>query len=342
MLISIQYLRGIAALLVVFAHFQVQLARYGSDQFLVNLNFGAIGVDLFFIISGFIIYYITSSKSISALPFLIDRAIRVVPLYWLYTSVMVVFAILFPTLLKSTIFEPSHTLFSFLFLPDFHPILAPKIYPILVQGWTLNYEMFFYLLFSISLMLPTNLSVKALLAALSLLPLLGVFADFENAILLFYTDLHLLEFLAGIVIGILHTRNKMPSANICLGLIPFGLLIFVLGESEIVDMTRTVKWGIPSLLFVLYAVAYERSKTVIFLPILKKLGDSSYSLYLSHTFVLSAIGFVWSKLSFNMSIYVDCIMLIVSVIACIIVGLLSYYIAEVPMTRYLKNKLSKS
>ena len=85
------------------------------------------------------------------------RFIRIAPLYWLVSGLITVAALAVPTLLSSTVFSLPHVLASFVFVPYPHPVLHDP-YPILVPGWSLNYEAFFYLLFGLSLFLPTRLS----------------------------------------------------------------------------------------------------------------------------------------------------------------------------------------
>lgn len=338
MLNSIQYLRGIASLLVVASHFQVQQNRYGNQDYWIDLNFGAMGVDLFFIISGFIICLITLKRATSPISFLRDRIIRVVPLYWVFTAIMIFFALTLPNLLKTAQFDLMHVLASLFFVPRYHPVLVHEIYPILIQGWTLNYEMFFYLLFSISLAIPKNISIKVVIFTLALLSLIGLLSDFNNEILYTITSLHLLEFLCGIVLGVLYSKNRIPSINTCAVLLVFGILIFLLGRSDTIEMTRVLAFGIPSLFLVMFGLAHEKRGSVVKCKTLKILGDSSYSLYLSHTFVLSAIGFIWSKSNLASTFYIDLLILLASIIACVVVGLLSYYILEIPITRFLKKR----
>jgi peptidoglycan/LPS O-acetylase OafA/YrhL len=140
---SIQYLRAIAALLVVYCHAidcQIQFGTSTQQKFYYLENFGAIGVDIFFIISGFIISYITAtaSKQLTIKEFLKRRFIRIVPIYYLVT------AILFIIFLFNSAYhvEYSSVLKSLTILPVFDSGIS-FWYPILFIGWTLSFEWFF-------------------------------------------------------------------------------------------------------------------------------------------------------------------------------------------------------
>ena len=129
---SIQALRGLAALFVVFQHIRF-------------LNFGAFGVDIFFCISGFMIMF-TTEKSTKY--FLRKRLIRILPLYYLMTLVTYLSLLLFPSMFQQTRHNLSHLVKSLLFVP--FDIGGGIIQPLVRIGWTINCEMLFYLLFFIA------------------------------------------------------------------------------------------------------------------------------------------------------------------------------------------------
>jgi peptidoglycan/LPS O-acetylase OafA/YrhL len=130
-IVSIQLLRAIAALSVVYVH----CTTAGDYNF---FSTGTFGVDIFFIISGFIIAYMVSKTTED---FLIKRIIRIVPLYFLATVAMALTVMFFPNHIRSTTISVSGFMKSILFIPG----PENRGQPILGQGWTLNYEMFFIL-----------------------------------------------------------------------------------------------------------------------------------------------------------------------------------------------------
>ena len=130
---NIQVLRFIAAFSVMMVHLPV-------------FKFGAWGVDIFFVISGFIMMYITEHNNKN---FLIKRIIRIVPLYWLLTLAVFLIAFLKPEILNNTTANFEHLLKSLFFIP-FNKNEAGH-FPILFLGWTLNYEIIFYILFAFTI-----------------------------------------------------------------------------------------------------------------------------------------------------------------------------------------------
>jgi exopolysaccharide production protein ExoZ len=338
MLLTVQYLRGVAALMVVFHHALNQLNRHGSGTIRIESHIGQAGVDIFFVISGFIMFYIISVRKPTPTSFWLDRAIRVVPLYWFYTLLMILIAFVLPNVLKTAVFDVSHSIKSLLFIPTFHPKMESNIWPILVQGWTLNYEMFFYLLFGGTLFIKTLKGILVTqLGIFILLTSMGVFIISDNPLWRTYTNPLLLEFLSGTVLGYLVHHNKLKSKL-------FGLVLFVSGVCGLVlnvyfpelSPNRILAWGIPSFLIVAGAISIELNSKVSELKTLKVLGDSSYSLYLVHTFVLGVIGFGWSRLSIS-NMYFDILMIAVCLVISSLAGYVSYVLIEKPTTKYLKS-----
>jgi exopolysaccharide production protein ExoZ len=142
--LGVQILRGLAALVVMLQHDSVAMAERAFDPSL-RFDWGPCGVDVFFAISGFVMVLVTAGswgRSGAAEPFLIRRLIRVVPPYWMSTAFKVLLLLAMPTLALSTVLTPWHVISSFLFIPD------SALGPVVMVGWTLCFEMLFYLLFA--------------------------------------------------------------------------------------------------------------------------------------------------------------------------------------------------
>ncbi len=170
---SIQVLRGFAALAIVFFHISEMLLRYtdGTGLFCTVspvCHVGASGVvDLFFIISGFVMVESTRhmfQQKRASLTFFTRRLIRIVPLYWFYSTLMLILVLL-PFTLQSSVFSATYTLKSFLFIPALNPANHLPL-PLLPQGWTLWYELYFYILFSIFLFLTEEYCCRQLSSSL--------------------------------------------------------------------------------------------------------------------------------------------------------------------------------
>ena len=147
---SIHYLRGLAALLVVFHHGVLQFP--GLRDRYAHFEFGQAGVDIFFVISGFVIYLASIEGRIRPGEFVKRRIVRIVPLYWVATLALVAAAVCAPQLFATTVVTPQNVGQSLLFIPSYSAAFPDQIWPVLVPGWSLNYEMFFYGLFALGLM----------------------------------------------------------------------------------------------------------------------------------------------------------------------------------------------
>src|SRR5262245_49156587 len=131
--VGIQYLRGIAATMVVLYHLRVPLERLGYGG--AWPEWLASGVDIFFVVSGFIMWVTTFRAAPSPGTFYYKRIVRIVPLYWLLTSVIVMALLIVPSSVSSGRFELDHVITSYLFVPAIHPVTG-KYEPVLIAGWT--------------------------------------------------------------------------------------------------------------------------------------------------------------------------------------------------------------
>lgn len=288
---AIQMLRGVAAAMVVFVHMDLQLERLGYGPY--GLGWLASGVDIFFVISGFIMWVSVEKRGgkMTAVQFMRRRIVRIAPLYWLLTGFVLTICVLAPELLRTTALDGRHAAASFLFFPARHPVLPDKFWPLLIPGWTLNFEMLFYLLFAIAIAASSGsanrrLVVIALLivASLSAAVLLNEKIDFMR----FYANPVLFEFLAGIMLGVVYLNGRPhKSWAWLLALLPGIVLLrhagevgLALGGTNIVPATMVVAGA-------------------LFLPIasikaLETIGNASYSLYLTHVITLAGLAYVWS------------------------------------------------
>jgi exopolysaccharide production protein ExoZ len=271
---NIQALRAIAALLVVVIHATEVFSRQGIIR-PSAFTFGHAGVDLFFVISGFIMVHVNRGRGTSPLSFAINRIIRIVPLYWILTLVVFAIAFLIPAAVQATKADPIQLLKSLLFIPFVKS--NGRVHPVLFVGWTLNYEMFFYALFAIGLLWGergTLWVVAAMIGFVALDPLTS------SPVADFYTDPILLEFAAGMMIGLAFPRLVPwhPRTLIILG---FGLIL--LAPFCWPGVHRALAYGVPGVLIVSGALMLEKAGITI--KGLRLLGDASYSIYLTHIFV---------------------------------------------------------
>ena len=277
-LYGIQYLRAFAALAVVVFH----AAERTGGHFAI----GAAGVDVFFVISGFIMWVLSQRKPTTPARFLRDRLERIAPVYWIATGVMVAGALagLFPNM-KLTL---GHVFGSLSFVPHRSPSNG-EIWPVLVQGWTLNYEMFFYAIFAGCLLLPLRMRLAALASVFVGLAGFGLIRTSGNPVFATYTDPIILEFLIGAFIGKLWLEGKIPSPAIGAALIVVSLLGFAVVGVTYIGF-GPLAFGPLAAALLIGALALEKRGAVRRIRPLAYLGDSSYSIYLWHTMAISVVA----------------------------------------------------
>lgn len=339
---SVQYLRGIAALLVVLVHVLQEVGNHTSNSFLLNFyhfkELGFIGVDVFFVISGFIMMYIHGNdfqkKNIS-LNFLKKRIVRVVPLYWILTSVTAFLLFFYPSIFGGgKVFDAHHVFASYIFIPAYNSIGLPL--PILGPGWSLNYEFYFYVLFSIFLLFPKRYFVPSL-TVLFLFSCLSGFIVNDNPILWMVTNPILFEFLFGIYIANLFSKGKLKNYIIPLA---FGVALVLINIYIRFDMQyRLFSYGVTSALLLMGVLAYE-NKIGIRNPnkFLLFLANISYSLYLSHVFSYKIIlKLIPSNI---ITSFPDTIAILV-IIFSVVIAYIIYVLIEKPVNKILKKVLFK-
>lgn len=271
---SIQVLRGVTSLFIVLEHIRF-------------LNCGAFGVDIFFCLSGFMIMFSTHK---STQYFLRKRLIRILPLYYLMTLGTYLLLLVFPHMFAQSKANPVFLLKSLLFIP--FDIGEGALQPLMRVGWTVNCEIFFYLIFLLSFRISHKYRGLVCSALLSLVVAAAQLTQTSFAPLAFYGNPVMLEFIFGILAyyaarGLYqcHTAGKLP--RICL---PFSLagivvifftLLTTKPHIDILGFRRPLLWGLPAFLIVLcffvwglYAKKMPDS--------LVRLGNISFSLYLIH------------------------------------------------------------
>jgi peptidoglycan/LPS O-acetylase OafA/YrhL len=276
-LLSIQYLRGVAALFIVIYHIFIQFDRLGYDV-QAPIFFGA-GIDIFFVISGFIMWYTTFGREVGTVEFYRRRLIRIVPVYWLLTTFYLFILLTKPSWMYSAKFDLWHVVASYLFIPASNPAFPGIMWPLVILGWTLNYEMFFYFLFGLSLRLPAPVRAVAVIAILAAIVCLRLLWPDLPPVPRFYTSSIILEFALGIGFGYLLTSGVALSSRSSAFILFSGIFLLIAGDyTSSLYLPRVIVFGVPALLIVGGAVLYERSAHVPEVGFLRLLGDASYSL----------------------------------------------------------------
>jgi exopolysaccharide production protein ExoZ len=334
---SIQHLRALAALGVVVFHALGLLEK----QFGVEVTYkqlGAAGVDLFFVISGFIMWVTAVARDERPRTFVWKRIQRIVPLYWLITTFVLAIVILKPELMRSASRDVAHFVASYFFIAWPHPTVVDRLWPPVIPGWTLNYEMFFYAVVTLSLFLARAHRLPLIAAVLVAMPLAGWLLK-PGGLLEFYTSPILLEFLFGVLIGQWFTRGGELSGRASLTLMLVALLAFftvgLLGSEH----SRVLPWGVPLALLVVGALGAPALAQGAVRRFSKLLGDASYSLYLTQFIVLPPAAKVLGKISQSLALPWAGVLLVVGLIGVAVAGgVLSYLLIERPIQRALKSR----
>jgi exopolysaccharide production protein ExoZ len=270
-LLSIHYLRAVAAIMVimfhVFSHRLVNVDNPASVMWLKD------GIAIFFVISGFVMVASTAHAPKNPGTFLLRRLLRIVPLYWFIT---------FWYALATRHGDWSHLLHSFVFIPDLDAAGAVR-FPVVDVGWTLDFEMAFYLLFALSMLLPRRIAIWTLCLALATFATIGPVIQ-ADPLVGNYLQPFWWEFIAGMLIA--HLGLRTPAW--CL---PLGFALLAAGP--LLTDTRLLATSFPAALIVTSARSLDGILRPWPLPVL--LGDASYAIYLTHLFVVFPLFHVFGS-----------------------------------------------
>lgn len=308
---TVQVMRGIAALLVVVGHSQsaaggIKAAAGGAFARSTLLPWGA-GVDLFFVISGFIIVHASArlfGRTGARAEFLRRRLIRIVPLYWLVTTLFL--ALLAAASLKGGDRFPTlpAILASYAFLPA-DTYRDGRLFPVFDLGWTLNYEMAFYALLAVVVPLPRRWALAAAGLLLALAVAIGALVTGPLA-LWFWTRPIVVDFGLGVLIGALVARGAALPPAIRIALAVAGLAALVADPGHVFDgaagLTVANDWprvlaaGLPFAAVLAAAVLGPEPAMPRGARPFARIGDASYSLYLVHPVALILVEKAAQKL----------------------------------------------
>jgi exopolysaccharide production protein ExoZ len=331
-LLGVQCLRAVAAFLVVAYHavdqWTTHVPGYLTGDYWPN---GSAGVDIFFVISGLVMTISVQRNAGRLHPawtFCRDRVIRIVPLYWVITTLKIIAVLAAPALAARTTLEPLYVLGSYALLPV-HDATG-VIRPVLPVGWTLSYEMFFYILVAAALLLRVPLGricIPVLLIFVAM-AFVGPEDGFANTMAA--------EFLFGLAIGntVPWLQSLRPAIGATIGLIAFGLLLV----APVVDgLVRPLTWGVPAACIVAAVVSLEMSIRHHLPRWLLEAGNASYATYLTHGFVIPAVFILCSR-----SLPLDWVGLsgtiIVGLVVSAVAGQVTHLVIEQPLLLRLRAR----
>jgi peptidoglycan/LPS O-acetylase OafA/YrhL len=329
---GLQILRITAAFMVLLTH-STFFASERIDRHFSVWGKGASGVDIFFVLSGFVMVY--SSTKLASNPigwkiFAERRIVRIVPMYWIASTIKVIAALLTTSYVLHAQFSPVNTVASYLFLPSYNT--EGNIGPILGVGWTLNFEMLFYFLFALALLFRVNV-YKFVGAVLSFLALGAFFRQPNWPAVSFYLDTIVLLFFYGMVIAKICLAGIHIPKYFAIPLLGLGF-VGLLGPWPPLIQFHNLQYGIAAALIVYSMASLEDSLTRIPRFVLFT-ADASYVIYLFHPFIAPAVPVALLKLHLLYPwLSVAC-----SVILGLGGGCLIYWLIDAPMTEWFRNHL---
>jgi exopolysaccharide production protein ExoZ len=296
---------------------------------------GSAGVDLFFVISGFIMWVTAISRDQDPRRFVLNRVIRIVPLYWLVTTFVLAVVLLAPALMHSASFELAHSVASYSFIAWPHPKFDGQFWPLVVPGWTLNYEMLFYAVVTAALFARRSLRLWVIGGCLGLLMVIGLVRR-PVSIMSFYTDPILVEFLFGIGIGALYLRMRRLPRSAAWALIAISAAWLLTIGTHSSQLNRPLTWGLPMALLVLGAVNLP---TLAPGNALAMLGDASYSIYLAQFITIAPGARLLTRLAGTAPgrLLAALVLMVIAVAA----GMFLYRVVEKPVTDALRRSLKR-
>jgi exopolysaccharide production protein ExoZ len=335
---SIQAARAVAACSVVACHMLGYETKYlnGPPVAPSAWRYGMAGVDLYFVISGFVITTMCIGRfgqPGEARRFLVQRAVRIYPAYWVWClAVLAVFA-LQPDMVNSGHGRPD-VLRSLLLLPQ-------RNLPLLLVSWTLVYEMFFYLLFAGALRWLREDDLVRVPMAWAVVVIAGhalLRPDEDQPVLNLLFSPLLLEFILGCLVAqhVGGIGRRAAIGNLIMGAAGFAagtLALAARGEPFPPGWPRVLIYGSSSALVVAGLIALERSSRQWVPRPLVALGDASYSLYLSHVPVIAVVGLVWRRWAAEPPPALHVVALVSGFAVALAAGVASFHLIEMPLLR---------
>jgi exopolysaccharide production protein ExoZ len=333
----LQVFRGLAALMVVLYHGSTFSEEHLGQPFMSGLFlFGYTGVDFFFVLSGFIIYYIHSRDigiHSSLRPYLTKRLLRVIPVYWVVTGIKLAVIFTIPAVAKSYEQDFGVIIRSLLLLPQ-------RNLPIIGVAWTLTYEFLFYCLFALAIVLGKRWALRLmtiwiastfLYTAAKLSDIAGPNSVWLNTLL----NERNLEFCMGCLSAhlVIHNRVIGQWTLMVIGLALFGVSAWYAAHGW-VPLLYSPVFGLASFLIVTGSAAYELRHRLQIPAVLVSLGDASYSVYLTHVMFINAATLVLQRIDVS-TIFGSSLTTLAVILFSVFAACAFYYIVERPLIRYL-------
>lgn len=325
---NIQALRAALAAAVIVAHLTPVLQPVHIS------HFGGGAIDLFFLISGFVVIHITRGRTMTPAAFMAARVLRIVPLYYAATLAVFAIALVAPWALHATRADGGELVKSLFFVPfeKSNGLVEPVLFP----GWTLNYEMVFYGIFAIGLGAGAyRRGMLLVLAVVALLAACGEAYPGGGLFWHFYMDPIMAEFGLGIVVALVYERIcefGTPATDGLMLAAAFGGCAYLLTEpSSILRVPHILGIGLPAAAVFLCIVCLEKRGYAVRNRWVVEAGNASFAVYLIHPFFVTPIAAVMSAM--HMGFAGTALSLIGCLAVTFAAGMLVHRYVEAPLAR---------
>ncbi|MFB1081804.1 acyltransferase family protein [Jeotgalibacillus sp. JSM ZJ347] len=341
----IQLSRALVPLMVMTFHLSESIYGYYEFSFmsLHELPISG-GVNFFFALSGFMMFYLYKDKLTKRSewkPFILNRAIRIYPLYWIITINYLLFWFFFhENIWGNSAFDTQSMITSIFLIP-----VPNQSDPYLIVAWSLVFTVFFYLMFSFSFLLSRQKIIifYSIWAFLSIAFYSGMI-DLNVFPIHFIFSLSSLIFMAGMLAGFIVSRSLLNIKTSML-LIAAGILMFpftwvnYLHDWFYVDFDFST--GLASFLLIIGLASIDIQVKLQLPAFLNMLGNAAFSIYLFHNTVLDLTMEYFYQLGFYNTIGAPGIMMLIFIIM-ILSGVLVYHFMEKPLVKILRLFLTRS
>lgn len=323
---GIQILRGIAALLVV-THHSFLLGHETTDDSFFQV--GSVGVDIFFAISGVVMFMTARGQTPGQ--FMLRRLIRIVPLFWFFMILKIILMAAVTIKGRNDGIDLAYIVKSFLFIPVRD--INGNIFPLIGVAWTLDFEMYFYVICALALMFSPRRFLTVLLTIIPLGIIVGLpfmlhqsDAPAESFIL----SPIALEFIGGTLAAYFWTKGRVLPliGNVAL-LIVSVLWLALAPLQEIYGLTRVIWWGVPGAAITWAVLGLETQLPFVRMRFPLLVGDASYAIYLAHTAAIPLMNIVLTRLGVHGAVEVP-----ILIIGSLAVGIGVHLIIENRLTRF--------
>jgi len=333
LLYNIQLLRFIASFMIVMTH----IILFGNKKYELGLpvlftveEVFKMGVDIFFVISGFIMVHTTYNKKVNVKDFLYKRCIRIYPVYWLICLSLLPVLTFKPEWINAGSAVPPSFWHSWFLVPS-------EGAPLLMVAWTLEFEMFFYLIFALFLPLGTKKQIVLITSIFTITSIIGQFIKYEditNPILTLITSNLLLEFVAGMWLGFLYPKLRASKTT---AYFLMGVAIILTLTMPFIDIDiRTITLGIPAVFITASFLYFEKINKKPLPQFSLWGGDISYALYLIHIPIITVVARSWQFSGLD-KVIPSAVMLCIAIITSLISSTILFYVIEKPLTKALRN-----